>query len=82
MSGIETVLAQRLIQIQKIKRAFQELVDPSLERFRRGDFQRRVLESIGLPFSGQNKKLVNEVAFKLGYVRIAITGERLYKRVH
>jgi len=80
--NIEKILTERLHKLQKIREAFEELVDPKAKRFLRGPFQLQVLEKCDMPQIGPNKKLVNEVAYQLGYRLIRIRGIRYFKLVH
>jgi hypothetical protein len=72
---LEDILAKRM----QAYMAIWLLIPPGLPvRFRRGEFQRKILIDAKLPLTGANKGLVNAILIEHGYKLTRIHGERYY----
>lgn len=79
--ALEEVVAKRLLLSRAVAAACLEIVDDMPDRFRRGDYQRVICYKVKIPFIGLNKRLVNEVMFKLGFKKVYLDGHRFYRRI-
>ena len=80
-NSIEYALIVRFVEIQKIKAAFREIESTLPDRFLRGPAQIQILTIAGMPKTGLNKRLVNDVLATLGFTKVTIHGCLHFKRV-
>jgi len=79
-SNVELELIDRMMTIHRIQVAFLKRQGGLPKRFRRGSVQQDLCKEVGIPFTGLNKRLVNEALLALGYIKITVDGIRMYRK--
>jgi hypothetical protein len=77
---LQEALQERLELIEDIKLVFAQLNPGNPAKVRRGQTQAGILNCLGMPADGVNRRIVSEALRELGYRAVKVEGFRFYRR--